>query len=37
VYALAIAIDADLAPGLIDSGDMTPMEMDDPMAADLAR
>ena len=36
VYALAIAFDADLAPGLIDNGDMTPMDMDDPMAADFA-
>ena len=36
VYALAIAIDADLAPGLIDSGDMTQTNMDEPMAADFA-
>jgi predicted metal-binding membrane protein len=33
VYALAIAFDADLAPGLIDNDDMTPMDMDDPMGA----
>jgi predicted metal-binding membrane protein len=31
VYAVAIAVDGDLAPGLIDKGGMD-MEMDDPMA-----
>ena len=31
VYAVAIAIDGDLAPGLIDKGGMD-MEMDEPMA-----
>ena len=33
VYAAAIAIDRDLAPGLIDKGGMDEMEMDEPMAA----
>jgi predicted metal-binding membrane protein len=33
-YAVAIAFDADLAPGLIDHGGMT--QMDDPMASELA-
>jgi hypothetical protein len=32
LYAGAIALDADLAPGLIDKGGMDDMQMDDPMA-----
>ena len=32
VYAVAIAFDADLAPGLIDEGGEMDMEMDEPMA-----
>jgi predicted metal-binding membrane protein len=32
LYAGAIALDADLAPGLIDKGGMEDMQMDDPMA-----